>query len=74
MRYETPDLVVYGPIGACTFQTPGGNVKGGDPCYHLDKFDEMSGLSPTLCEGGEGLIDPDGEWDGGGGKGEPTIP
>jgi hypothetical protein len=61
--------MVYGPIADCTFTTPGGNIKGGDPCYHLDRYDEMSGLSPTLCEGGSGLYNEeephdDGTWGG----------
>ena len=70
--YETPSLVRYGLIGHCTFMTPGGNVKGGDPCYHLDKFDEMSGISPGLCEGGEGLFDPDNRHNDGMGEVDPN--
>jgi hypothetical protein len=68
MRYECPELVQYGSIAEYTFTTPGGNIKGGDPCYHLDKYDETSGLSPGLCEGGEGLYDPDDPYNDGGGS------
>jgi hypothetical protein len=52
--YVAPELIDYGYIADRTFRTPGGKYKGGDPCYHLDKFDEISGLSPSLCEGGVG--------------------
>ena len=68
MRYETPRLLEYGSIADVTFTTPGGNMKGGGPCYHLDKFDEMSGLSPGLCGVSDGeptLYDPDNEWNDG---------
>jgi hypothetical protein len=68
MKYNEPQLIEYGSILDRTFTTPGGNVKGGDPCYHLDKYDEMSGLSPTLCEGGSGLYDPDDPYNDGGGS------
>lgn len=42
--YETPRLIAYGRIADCTFTTPGGNVKGGGPCWDYDKFHEMSGI------------------------------
>ena len=66
--YVRPTLMVYGTIASNTFQTPQGAVKGGDPCYHLDKYDEISGLSPALCEGGSGLYDPDDPYNDGGGS------
>ena len=40
--YESPRLVVYGPIADCTFMTPGGNIKGGAPTCVFDKFSEHS--------------------------------
>ena len=45
--YETPRLVEYGPIADRTLQTPGRAIKGGAPeCSHLDKFVELSALTP----------------------------
>ena len=43
--YESPRLVVYGPIADCTFLTPGGATKGCQTVCHLDKFGENSSLS-----------------------------
>ena len=69
MRYEAPELLEYGSITDVTFTTPGGNIKGGGPCYHFDKFDEMSGLSPGLCggltPGLDSLYDPDNKYNDG---------
>jgi len=68
-QYKEPLITDYGAIKAVTFTTPSGtSSKGNDPCYHLDKFDEMSGLSPTLCTGGEGLYDSGDPYNDGGGS------
>jgi len=42
--YQAPVLVDYGSICECTFATPHGNIKGGGPCWHYDKFAEQSGV------------------------------
>jgi len=69
LRYEQPVLREYGSIADITFTTPSGtSSKGNDPCYHLDKFDEMSGLSPSLCTDGEGLYNEEFPHDDGGGS------
>ncbi len=52
MKYRIPLVVDYGSIAGHTYQTPGGNVKGGDneDPNHLDKFCEWSGGSgDDLC-------------------------
>ena len=54
LEYQTPKLAEYGSIVERTFTTPSGKMKGGDPCFHFDKWEEMSGLSPALCDGGGG--------------------
>lgn len=55
--YVAPELMEYGGIAERTFTTPSGKPKGGDPCFHIDKYEEMSGLSPSLCQGQEPPIE-----------------
>jgi hypothetical protein len=42
-EYRTPSLVEYGSIGAHTFSTPGGHVKGCTVRCNLDAFNETAG-------------------------------
>lgn len=44
--YEKPRLLHHGSVEERTLQTPGGNIKGGGECFHLDKFGEESS---TAC-------------------------
>ena len=45
LRYEKPFVTDLGSISENTWTTPGGNIKGGGPIYHLDKFCEPSGCT-----------------------------
>jgi len=57
-QYEVPKLTEYGPISDRTLQTPGRAIKGGAPsCSHLDRFVELSALTPD-CQGRPGLGPP----------------
>jgi len=45
LPYSSPRLVAMGKVADVTRVTPGGNVKGGGPIFHLDKFNEMSEIT-----------------------------